>query len=154
MGRGIRILFCAIALLAGALSDGFSAPQNHVSSIVPVPPTRPELHLLCQDTAQEAINYSAYFSIPEVKEDLVYVFYNTEIAVDDLVQAGYALLYGLQYAAIYARGDELLAVVIYFKNNKAKIYSIRKQVFEGLQNRKINPDDLMKYMKVEVKETE
>lgn len=155
MGRGFRSFFCVITLLLCALPGGFAAPQAGTVEIPPLPVTRPIPEVLCQETQPtDTVDFSSYFSVPELKEDLVFVFYKTVIAMDDTVQAGYALLYGLQYAAAGAKANELLSVVIYFNNKKAKIYSIRKQAFTQLQNNKLKADELAQYMLVETRDTE
>lgn len=153
MGRGISFFLCALTFFCCAPTIGFSVPQSRIIDTIPDQAVHPGIDLLCQETQPETIDFNSYFSVPEIKEDLVYVFYKSEIAVDDTVQAGYALLYGFEYASANAQANELLAVVIYFDNKKAKIYSIRKQAFDQLQNNKIRPDELEKYLKVEVKDT-
>jgi len=148
MGRGTILLLAffnfLLAIATVAASPGLSFESKTARLLR-------SSYLLCQET-QPFYNLSDYFSTPEVRDDLVFVFYKTEIPVEDTRQASSALIFGFEYAASYAKANELLAVVIYFKNKKAKIYSIRKKVFEELMNNKIKAEKLLDYLKIEVRD--
>ena len=125
-GRGIRFLFISIAFLSSLLQTGF-----------------------CQNSSEPALDYTIYFTKPERDGSLVFVFYNNFIEKTDNVQFGYALIYGLEYASENAESGDMLAVGLYFANDKGKIYLIRKKDFDQLRDEKITAEELLDYLKVE-----
>jgi hypothetical protein len=126
LGRGITLFIASFLFLCFIVPYNFAAPPS------------------------ENIEYSTYFTRPErdEKQGIVFVFYNNFIDVKDDVQFGYALLYGLEYAAEIASPDDVVAVGIYFTNNKGKIYLIVKAAFDNFHQQKITADGLLKYLTI------
>jgi hypothetical protein len=148
-GRGTRLFGLSMAMTFGLIvaANGFSRPLRGGAETLPQTP-RPVLDRLCQQAPGDAIDYSRYFTVPDREGDTVYVFYNNVIDADDNSQFGYALLYGLEFAAEKANAKDYIAVGIYFSNNKGEIYGIQKQAFEEFRQKKMEMKDLLKYLSV------
>jgi hypothetical protein len=145
--RGARFLFFALAGLLVPGANAFSVP-----SVAPQPPVFPagntSLDRLCQDKPTADIRYSDYFTSPERDNGITYVFYNNVIDTADNSQFGYALLYGLEYAAEKAAPEDSLAVGIYFSGSKGKIFLIEKKAFLEFRKKKLTVEKLLLYLTV------
>ncbi len=146
-GRGTRLFIPAMAFCLIAVAPVQAAP----AATVPMPRIIAD-ERVCQDKPQD-IDYRHYFTAPEREGSIMYVFYNNIIDSADDSQFGYALLYGLDFAAENAKDTDTLAVGIYFANNKGKIYFIRKKAFLELQDKGLPVDQLLKNMMVKEVDT-
>jgi hypothetical protein len=143
-GRGTRLIVLAATFCLVAVSGVEAAPARSLE-------TAPSavFNRLCQDRPEEKIDYHQYFTAPEREGMTIYVFYNNIIDPNDDKQFGYALVYGLELTAEAAKEKDILAVGIYFSDNKGKIYCIEKAKFMKFQNMNLPIDQLLNYMKIQ-----
>jgi hypothetical protein len=144
-GRGTRLFFFSIIVFIFLGVTGYSVP---VRGMLVLPTPVFSLERLCQNKPAEDVDYSRYFTSPEREGAIMYVFYNNVIDAGDNSQFGYALLYGLEFAAESAQAADTLAVGIYFSSEKGKIYLIQKKAFEEFHSKKLTVDALLKYLTV------
>ncbi|MBN2351926.1 MAG: hypothetical protein JXD23_05100 [Spirochaetales bacterium] len=149
-GRGTRLFFFSVALTFGLVTaaTGYSRPVLGAGAPVRDAPRSVTLNRLCQKEPGKDVDYSRYFTVPDRDGGTVYVFYNNIIDADDNTQFGYALLYGLEFAAEKANANDYIAVGIYFSNRKGEIYGIQKQAFDEFRRKKMEIKDLLKYLSV------
>jgi hypothetical protein len=142
--RGARNLVSFFAFLL-IVNIGFSSP-NLPGAQLQLPRHQSfTLDRLCQDPPDKTIDYSNYFTKPEREGGIVYVFYNNFVDILDNTQFGYALLYGLEYASASANNSsDILAVGIYFTDDKGKLYLINKKAFDDFHQQKLTIDALVK----------